>query len=122
MVEELRSLLDKGGSAAIILLDLSTAFDTDDHATLIHRMVKVGVVSPKLALSFLKDRTFQVLDHSWYSQILPCAVGCHSGPPLGRLFNLYLYCLAEIAHSFGLSFVSYAVDTLLPFLARRLTV
>lgn len=69
--EELKMPLDGGWSATIILLNPSAAFDTVDHE--IQRMSEAGVKDDALnwLTSFLKDRTFQVCENSYYSDILP---------------------------------------------------
>ncbi|KAJ1179293.1 hypothetical protein NDU88_004527 [Pleurodeles waltl] len=41
--EELKYVLDQGEAAAIILLDLSAAFDTVNHKILVQRLKEVGV-------------------------------------------------------------------------------
>lgn len=57
--EEIRTLLDCGGSSAVILLDLSATFDTVDHKTLIHCLAEIGIKDKALSLltTFLSDRT-----------------------------------------------------------------
>ena len=56
--------LDAGNSTALLLLDLSAAFDTIDLSTLIHRLQHwLGILSTALNLlsSFLSDRSQTVI-------------------------------------------------------------
>lgn len=60
--EHIRIILDQGGTAVLILLDLSAAFDTVDHAILIDPVTKIGIQHTARALltSFLTNRTQSV--------------------------------------------------------------
>lgn len=64
VTEEARRILDQGGTAAIILLDLSAAFDTVNHEILLHRLTNLGVSGKAITWlrSFLADRSFQVFE------------------------------------------------------------
>ena len=57
LMEDLRRHLDQGGSALLILLDLSAAFDTVDHELLACRLVTAGIQGTvlKWLVSFLQD-------------------------------------------------------------------
>lgn len=75
--EHLRTILDEGQRAALILLDLSAAFDTVSHQILLRRLEEAGVVG--LALdwfqSFLSDRAFQVTAPSFSPVPIPSSRG-----------------------------------------------
>ncbi|KAJ1123466.1 hypothetical protein NDU88_001935 [Pleurodeles waltl] len=57
--DDIRSLTDKGETVALILLDLSAAFDTACHRTLIRRLSNAGIRGKALEwiISFLSGRT-----------------------------------------------------------------
>lgn len=58
-MNNLKEGADRGHTQALVLLDLSAAFDTVDHATLADRMAAAGLrgTALKWMKSFLKDRT-----------------------------------------------------------------
>ncbi|XP_077179731.1 uncharacterized protein LOC143830542 [Paroedura picta] len=58
LTDDLRRQLDRGGSALLILLDLSAAFDTVDHELLARRLIDAGIQGTALQwlISFLQDR------------------------------------------------------------------
>ena len=57
--DDIRSILDHGETAALILLDLSAAFNTVSHKSLIRKLQHLGICGPALKWisSFLTDRT-----------------------------------------------------------------
>jgi len=74
--------IDSGDVCALALLDLSSAFDTVDHETLMHVLQqRVGVEGPALTWfgSYLSDRT-QAFHHNTQQ----CWLGYRSQPPLHR--------------------------------------
>lgn len=88
---DLFQVLDTG---SYVLLDLSVAFDTIDHSSLLHRLEKVvgiqGVALQWLA-SYLKDRTFLVSIGKFSSSSVPLSCGVPQGSILGPLpFSLYM--------------------------------
>lgn len=114
VVEESRKSLDVGGSAAIVLLDLSAAFDTVNHQLLIKRLREIGVSGSLLNWleSFLRDRSFQVFKDNCISQRTSLHCGVPQGSSLSpTLFCVYLRPLAEVVEPFGVRIISYADDT-----------
>ena len=85
--------LDAGHSTALLLLDLSAAFDTIDHSILIHRLHHwFGISSTALNLlsSFLSDRFQTVITLTSKSNPVLLEYGVPQGSVLGPLlYSLY---------------------------------
>lgn len=115
VTEELKGILDQGCVAAILCLDLSAAFDTVEHNIMILGQKEAGItdIVLKWLSSFLEDRSFQIMEGEHLSDTLQISCGVPQGSALSlTLFNLYMQPLAKIVQEFGLSIVSYAVDTI----------
>lgn len=112
--EEIRRVVDGGGRAVLVLLDLSAAFDTVNHGVLVQRLRQMGLDDTALALLsfFLQCREQQL---SWEglesaSFQLPC--GVPQGSALSpTLFNIYVSPLAKLVQGCGFSLISYADDS-----------
>lgn len=114
VMEKSRRIIDTGGSAAVIMLDLSAAFDTVNHSLLVERLRKMGISGTALTWikSFLDGRTFQVFESEAISKSWPLHCGVPQGSSLSpTLFNAYMAPLADIVSSYGVDIVTYADDT-----------
>lgn len=114
VVEKDKKNLDKGGSTAILLLDLSAAFDTVNYDILIHRLRNFGLSSSVITWLqyFLKDRSFQVFKGDNSSELIPLGCSVPQGLSLSlTLFNVYMSPLAPIVLPFVIDIVTYADDT-----------
>ena len=107
-------MTDAGNSAILVLLDLTAAFDTVDHATLLSRLENcVGVRGTALKWfeSYLSGRSFSVRLGDSSSSSAPLHCGVPQGSILGPiLFALYLLPLREIFRKHGMSYHFYADD------------
>uniref|UniRef100_A0A669CXC1 Reverse transcriptase domain-containing protein n=1 Tax=Oreochromis niloticus TaxID=8128 RepID=A0A669CXC1_ORENI len=106
---------DSGEYTVLVLLDLSSAFDTVDHSIMINRLENLfgitGVVL-KWFISYLSERSFTVcMNHvTSESTVLPC--GVPQGSVLGPiLFLLYVFPLGQIIKRYKyISYHLYADD------------
>ena len=106
--------LDAGHSIALLLLDLSAAFDTIDHRILTHRLQHwFGISSTALNLlsSFLSDRFQTVITPASKSNPVLLEYGVPQGSVLGPL----LYSSIHNSTSFNYIEISWPS---LPFLCR----
>ena len=101
MVTLVLTNLDCNDSTFIILLDMSAAFDTVDHAVLIdclQKQFKVGGQVLKWFTSYLSGRSFQVKINSCLSNGVILLYGVPQGSILGPiLFLLYISEIEKIA-------------------------
>ena len=105
---------DANQPAALILLDLSAAFDTVDHRILLQPLAACGVPGTALlwVSSFLRDRTqrVQLGGHVSHTRSVHCGVPQGSAlSPL--LFNVYLQPLIVTLAQMDCHLFNYADDT-----------
>jgi len=101
--------------SALILLDLSAAFDTIDHQILLTRLSSFfGFSGTALSLiqSYLSNRSQQVIIENHLSAPLPITTGVPQGSVLGPLlFSLYTSPIGNIITNPRVKFHLYADDT-----------
>ena len=99
----------------LIGLDLSAAFDTVDHATLLDRLqTEFGVTETPLAWlrSYLEDRTQFVKLGQHQSSAVALEVGVPQGSVLGPLlFAVYCSPVGDVINDHGVRYHQYADDT-----------
>ena len=101
--------------SALVLLDLSAAFDTIDHKILVSRLnTYFGLTDCALSfmISYLQDRSQSVCIGDTKSESTPVCTGVPQGSVLGPLlFSMYTTPLTNVLSSAGVSFHFYADDT-----------
>jgi hypothetical protein len=111
--------LDAKQCVALVLLDLSAAFDTIDRPILLRRLQLFYGIKGKVLEwigSYLKNRTQTVKINTSQSSEHANNYGVPQGSVLGPLlFSLYTAPLGKIIESSGLNFHLYADDTQLYF-------
>ena len=105
---------DQSQPTLLVSLDLSAAFDTIDHSTLLSRLsTSFGVNGTALAwlTSYLSNRSQTIRIGSVSSDPSTCFSGVPQGSVLGPiLFSLYISPIGKIVSSHGISHQQYADD------------
>ena len=113
--DDLLTLTDEKRKVVLLLLDLSAAFDTVNHDTLLGRLEKLyGVTGNSLNWfrSYLTDRTASVVVGDLKSALVELSIGVPQGSILGPiLFICYTRELELVAEKHGVSIHFYADDT-----------
>uniref|UniRef100_A0A4W3HL29 Reverse transcriptase domain-containing protein n=1 Tax=Callorhinchus milii TaxID=7868 RepID=A0A4W3HL29_CALMI len=112
VTNDILTICDQG---SLCLLDLSAAFDTVDHAILLHRLsfhLNLQGTVLEWFRSYLSHRLHFVSTNGFSST--PCTISC--GVPQGSvlgplLFTLYMLPLGDIIRRHGVNFHMYADDT-----------
>ena len=107
--------MEKGRVTALTLLDLSAAFDTIDHLTLIsHLSSWYGIYGTALVwfTSYLSDRCQRVKIQDYISDAVYISFGVPQGSVLGPiLFTLYTAPLSHVIAEHDVEHHLYADDT-----------
>ena len=106
---------DAGKPTVLVSLDLSAAFDTIDHLTLLHRLQSsFGISGTVLSWlhSYISGRSQSVRVGSASSSSVSISAGVPQGSVLGpMLFSCYISPIASIVSSYNLGLQQYADDT-----------
>ena len=117
--------VDKGCAAFLVLLELSVAFDTNDHSILLTRLqsqFSIGGVALDWLASYLSDHVQRVNIEGVLSTERELLLGVPQGSVLGPLlFSLYTAPISEIVDRHGVRIHLYADDTQLDLSLRSST-
>ena len=123
MMNDILRLRDAGSTIIVILLDISAAFDTLEHSTLISLLeVSFGIQGIELEwfTNYLNNRRQYVKINNCNSSELNIKCGVPQGSLLGPvLFNLYMVPLFKIFTEMGITYHSYADDTQFYFVSEN---
>ncbi|KAK3517719.1 hypothetical protein QTP70_016392, partial [Hemibagrus guttatus] len=118
VTEKLHAARSAKLSSVLILLDLSAAFDTVNHKTLLYTLRSLGICGTawEWFASYLDGRSYQVTWKELTSAPCRLSTGVPQGSVLGPLlFSLYIHSLGKDISSHGFSYHCYADNTQLIF-------
>ena len=107
--------LDQGNRVALLLLDMSVAFDTLDHTTLLNRFNKeFGIRDKPLKWfeSYFGERTQSVDCSDTWRKIRACATKSQGSVIGPKAYTMYTKSLGDIIEHHGLQYQIYADDTI----------
>ena len=111
VVNDIRRAVDDQCESILVLLDLSAAFDTIDHAILLERLrFRYGFSNLVLKwfTSYLVDRTKSIMFDKFSFQPRRLSCGVPQGSILGPvLFSLYISPLEDVITAHGLKAITY---------------
>ena len=114
ITSDLLSGLNNNRGTILVLLDMSSAFDTLDHNVLIHILSAIGITGIALNwfTSYITNRFSSVRSNTNSSPSRPITHGIFHGSVLGPLlFNIYLLPMFDIFTDYpDISFHTYADD------------
>lgn len=106
--------IDRHQEVVLVLLDLSSAFDTIDHSVLLNRLrTRYGINDTALRWfeSYLVGRTQSVIVKDMQSSNIPLRHGVPQGSVLGPiLFSLFFAPIEDVITAHGLDCMLYADD------------
>ena len=115
VLNDLRVSADNKDVSVLLLLDLTAAFDTIDHAILLQRLEHwIGLSGTALSWfhSYLTGRSYSVSLNGFESDTHDISSGIPQGSILGPLlFSLYILPLGELISAHGVNSHFYADDT-----------
>ncbi|KAK3554597.1 hypothetical protein QTP70_027889, partial [Hemibagrus guttatus] len=118
VTEKLHAARSAKLSSVLILLDLSAAFDTVNHKTLLSTFRSLGICGTawEWFASYLDGHSYKATWKGLTSAPRRLSTGVPQGSVLGPLlFCLYTYSLGKVISSHGFSYHCYADDTQLIF-------
>ena len=103
ITDTILSTLNSNTYCQLILLDLSSAFDTLDHNILISRLTLMGIsgLALKWFTSYLINRNISIMIDKSYLPLSPLNYGIPQGSVLGpSLFSIYIKPIADLIKKF----------------------
>ena len=117
IINNIQQSIHDDNLTAVLMLDLSAAFDTIDHNCLfykLHNYFGITGNALKWLSSYLTNRSSEVVIDNVHSLKTSNNFGVPQGSILGPLlFILYINKLTDVGYEFGLKMHSYADDTTL---------
>ena len=115
VVNDILLSIDARKEVVLVMLDLSSAFDTIDHTLLLERLRNYYGFQDKVLMwftSYLMGRSQSVVVKQLHSSSKCLAFGVPQGSVLGPLlFSLYFAPLEKVIHNHDLACMMYADDT-----------